>query len=479
MQTLTGANVYCSIMRSHPLVKLSYMFRIVVFVFLICFTLLSFAADHVKQVRVWAGPDKTRVVFDVSGPVDYHISNLKHPDRILVDLPNTSWRAKVDKARLRESGIQLIRHVESKGRLQVVIELSESVQPSAFLLKPNETYGHRLVLDLLPQSESASVPVVNIPAAKAPVVASVPERSQTRIIRSAKGHREFIIALDAGHGGEDPGAIGRKYKAHEKEIVLSVARKLQASINQHPDMQAVLIRQSDYFINLKERVRIARRFGADMFISLHADSFKDSKAKGASVFVLSERGASSEAARWLAEKENRSDLVGGVKLDNKSNVLASVLLDLSQTATQVGSEELARKIIGSLGQVTELHHRSVQRAGFVVLKSPDIPSILVELGFLSHPKGEQELRDPKHQQILAEAIKSGVVSYIKQRSKPYMEPQSAWLNQKRHLVRSGDTLASIASKYQVSVEKLKQMNSLYDGNLRPGQKIIIPFKLEA
>lgn len=446
-----------------------YVIRIVTLLCLIAYTSWSFAASQIKQVRVWAAPEKTRVVFDISAPMDYQVSSFQRPNRIVLDLSKTAWKAKIDEAKLQESGIQVIRHSESGGQLRVVLEVSEVFQPTVFLLKPNETYGHRLVLDLAPSTEATvSEPVVEASAVKNPM----------GIIRSSKGHREFIIALDAGHGGEDPGAVGRRFRTHEKDIVMSVARKLQASINRHPDMQAVLIRQGDYFVNLRDRVKLARRFGADMFISLHADSFNDPKAKGASVFVLSDRGASSEAARWLAEKENRSDLIGGVKLDNKSNVLASVLLDLSQTATQVGSEELAQKVVGALGRVTGLHHRSVQRAGFVVLKSPDIPSILVELGFLSHPKGEEELRHPRHQQVLADAIRDGIENYIKPKPKPFMEPQSAWLTRQRHVVRPGDTVVSISSQYNVPIEKLKQMNSLNETGLKAGQKIIIPFKLE-
>lgn len=439
----------------------------------------SLAITEVKQLRVWAAPEKTRVVFDISAPVDYEVSSFQHPSRIVLDLSKTHWKAKLDQAKLKESGIQAIRHSESGGQLRVVLEVAEAFQPTVFLLKPNETYGHRLVLDLAPGGGGETPASVSPPVSTSEPVAEPPAPKSTMgIIRSSKGHREFIIALDAGHGGEDPGAVGRRYRTHEKEIVLSVARKLQLSINRHPDMQAVLIRQGDYFVNLRDRVKLARRFGADMFISLHADSFNDPKAKGASVFVLSDRGASSEAARWLAEKENRSDLIGGVKLDNKSNVLASVLLDLSQTATQVGSEELAQKVVSALGRVTGLHHRSVQRAGFVVLKSPDIPSILVELGFLSNPKGEEELRHPRHQQLLADAIRDGIENYIKPRSKPFMEPQSAWLTRQRHIVRPGDTLVSISSQYNVPIEKLKQMNSINEKSLKSGQKIIIPFKLE-
>ncbi|MFO1256944.1 MAG: N-acetylmuramoyl-L-alanine amidase [Gammaproteobacteria bacterium] len=448
-----------------------YVIRIVTLLCLIAYSAWSVAASQIKQVRVWAAPEKTRVVFDISAPMDYQVSSFQHPNRIVLDLSKTAWKAKLDESKLQESGIQVIRHSESGEKLKVILEVAEVYQPTVFLLKPNETYGHRLVLDLAPapaDQKAVQGPIVEAPAVK----------DSMGIIRSAKGHREFIIALDAGHGGEDPGAVGRRFGTHEKEIVMSVARKLQLSINRHPDMQAVLIRQGDYFVNLKDRVKLARRFGADMFISLHADSFNNPKAKGASVFVLSDRGASSEAARWLAEKENRSDLIGGVKLDNKSNVLASVLLDLSQTATQVGSEELAQKVIGALGRVTGLHHRSVQRAGFAVLKSPDIPSILVELGFLSHPKGEEELRHPRHQQVLAEAIRDGIENYIRPRTKPFMEPQSAWLTRQRHIVRPGDTLVSISSQYKVPIEKLKQMNSINETGLRAGQKIIIPFKLE-
>jgi len=230
-------------------------------------------------------------------------------------------------------------------------------------------------------------------------------------------HKKFVIAIDAGHGGDDPGAMGKK-GVREKDVVLQIAKRLMRLINNEPGMDAVMVRKGDYFIELRDRMALARKEGADLFISIHADAFHHPRAKGASVFVLSERGSSSEAARWLADHENRADLVGGVSLNDKSNTLASVLLDLSQTASSAASMELADYLLQSLGRVSPLHRARVEQAGFMVLKSPDIPSVLVETGFISNPEGERFLNTPHSQEKLAEALLDGLRRYVS--SRPYM-----------------------------------------------------------
>ncbi|MFI4937696.1 MAG: N-acetylmuramoyl-L-alanine amidase [Candidatus Berkiellales bacterium] len=367
-----------------------------------------FAQQEVQGIRVWAAPDSTRVVFDLSAAVQYKLFTLQNPDRVVIDIDQTLFNAKFDQISLMDSGIKAIRHSsQENGKLRIVLEIQKEMKPDSFLLAPNETYGNRLVIDLA--SPEAAKPAVTV---------SLPEKSEPTISQSRGPRKTFVVAIDPGHGGEDPGAVGRRVRLREKDVVLSVAKKLQFLINAQPGMRAVLIRTGDYYVSLRRRTIIAREHGADLFISVHADSFKNPQATGASVFVLSEKGASNEAARWLAESENRSDLVGGVSLDDKPNVLASVLLDLSQTACQRLSQELATHLIQHLGRVTDLHHETVQRAGFMVLKSPDIPSVLVELGFLSNYKGEKKLASMSHQHTLATALLSGVKAYAAKRPGP-------------------------------------------------------------
>ncbi|HET9843666.1 MAG TPA: N-acetylmuramoyl-L-alanine amidase, partial [Gammaproteobacteria bacterium] len=355
-----------------------------------CLSFYSFAAVQLDGLRIWPSPDKTRVVFDLSAASDYKLLTLQNPDRIVIDLRNTHANASLEGLVYTKTGIEKIRYGNKDNHLRIVLQLSRKFKPNAFLLKPYGNYGHRLVLDLeIPEHSKKEPDNVEITPSK-------PIASMNTLLS-----RDFVIAIDAGHGGEDPGAIGRTYKTREKDVVLSVAKKLQQLINQQPGMRALLIRDGDYYVGLRKRTQSARKQGADLFISLHADSYQNTTAQGASVFVLSDHGASSEAARWLAERENRTDLIGGVSLDDKGDLLASVLLDLSQTANQSASEELGQLILKALGKVTQLHHRTVQRAGFVVLKSPDVPSILVELGFLSNNKGEDKLRKESHQKELA------------------------------------------------------------------------------
>jgi len=300
---------------------------------------------------------------------------------------------------LAHTSIVKLRHGGQPGNtLRIVLDLDAPVKPTSFLLMPNQTYGHRLVLDLKGKSAKKNPPIQK--------KAVIPKK------------RKWVVAIDPGHGGEDSGAVGRHRRLHEKEVVLAVSKKLKALINAQEGMEAFLIRTGDYYVSLRKRTLLAREKGADLFISVHADSFHNEKAKGASVYVLSEKGASNEAARWLAERENRADLIGGVSLEDKGNILASVLLDLSQTASREASHELAGHLIQHLGKITDLHHQSVQRAGFMVLKSPDIPSVLVELGFISNKEGEAKLHDATHQHALASALLSGVKAYAAKRLLP-------------------------------------------------------------
>ena len=349
-------------------------------------------AVSVRDVRLWAGPDNTRVVVDLSGSAQHSLSVLHNPERVVLDVPG----AQVRQGAHTPAGAGAVRQVRMSrnpsGNLRVVLDLSRPTQAKSFLTKPNAHYGYRLVVDL---------------AAVAPVRADKP----IRVKHAPADARDLVIAIDAGHGGEDPGAIG-KNGTREKDIVLAVARELAARINAEPGMRAMLTRNGDYFVPLRDRMRRARAQQADLFVSIHADSIRDRSIDGSSVYILSQRGATDEASRWLAERENASDLIGGVSLDDKDDVLASVLLDLSQSASLNASQVAAERVLHQLTQAGEVRKHEVQQARFMVLKSPDIPSMLVETAYISNPQEEQRLRTPAQQARLAAAIHRGVHDYF-------------------------------------------------------------------
>lgn len=347
------------------------------------------AAD-VRAVRVWAGPEATRIVLDLSASAPHSLTLLHNPERVVLDIPGA--RLKSSSAPAGGGAIRRVRLAQRAHDVRVVMELSRSVQAKSFLSRPNKRYGYRLVVDL-----SAAA----IAEAERPV----------HVLRAPQEFRDLIIAIDAGHGGEDPGAIG-KNGTREKDVVLAIARELSAKINAESGMRAVLTRDGDYFVPLRDRMRRARAQQADLFVSVHADSIVDRSIDGSSVYILSQHGASNEASRWLADRENASDLIGGVSLDDKSDVLASVLLDLSQSAAMNASQVAAGRVLRQLSQAGEVRKAQVQQAGFMVLKSPDIPSMLVETAYISNPQEEQRLRTQAHQGKLAAAIHRGLHDYF-------------------------------------------------------------------
>lgn len=412
----------------------------------------------VKAVRMWAGPDSTRVVFDVDSRVSHNVFVLKNPDRVVIDLANTRLAKPVASLDYRKSLLQGIRTgVQSGNGLRVVLDMKSSVTPKSFLLNPTSRYSHRLVVDLEPlasQSEQTT-------SSELPITAKIPELG-----------RDAIVAIDAGHGGDDPGALGRR-GTQEKDIALSIARKLEKLLKAEKGIKPVMIRTGDYYISLRGRIRKARKLKADMFISIHADAFKNGRAKGASVYILSKKGASSEAARWLAASENNADLIGGVSLDDKDDLLASVLLDLSQNATQAASMDIGSKVLEELGDIGEVHKDQVEHAGFVVLKSPDIPSLLVETGFISNSQEETKLRSRRHQQKIAKAVLKGIKRYLHEN--PPTGTVMAQNNNKQHRVSKGETLTSIARRYRVSMQTLRAANRLSGDKIKVGYTLIIPF----
>ena len=340
--------------------------------------------------------DHTRVVFDLSAGFEHRLFTLADPYRIVIDLKDTRKSDAIEVDTVSTNLVSGLRSAsKNNGRLRVVLDLQAKVRPRSFELRPDGKSGHRLVVDL-----------------HATNLSPTPVKTNQRERKKAK--KQFVIALDPGHGGRDPGAIGKR-GTREKDIALAVARKMKTLINRTSGYRAVLTRDADRYITLRNRVKKARQAEADIFISLHADSFHKSHVKGASVYALSLRGASSEAARWIAKKENSSDLIGGISLDDKDDLIASVLLDLSQTATIQDSLELGSDVLSHLGKVSKLNNRKVQQAGFAVLKAPDMPSILIETAFLSNPSEEKKLRSSKHQQKLAKAVFSGIRKHLKNR----------------------------------------------------------------
>jgi N-acetylmuramoyl-L-alanine amidase len=415
------------------------------------------AADVlVSGVRLSAAPSGTRVVLDLSSPASHALFTLQDPDRVVVDLRN---------ARLDGTGLALpqgrgaVSRVRvanrDNGDARVVLDLASRVEARSFIVPPDGPWGHRLVIDLPATARGA------------PVVRATP----------GGGGRDLVIAIDAGHGGKDPGAMGRS-GVREKDIVMQIARRLAKRIDREPGMRAYLVRDGDYFLSLHQRVSRARMQRADLFVSIHADAFKNRKARGSSIYILSSRRASSEAARWLAEKENAADLVGGVSLDDKDDMLASVLLDLSQSAAIDASQNVGDAVLGELRRVGRVHKTDVQRASFKVLTSPDIPSILVETAFISNAQEEKLLKTAGHQEALAAAMMNGIRKYFETNAPPgtllAARGAAGEFGPVEHVIVRGDTLSGIADRYNVSTGALRRHNGLKTDRIRIGQVLRIP-----
>lgn len=399
------------------------------------------AAISIDSTRVWPAQDYTRITLESKKPIRYSLLTLKDPERLVIDLNEVEITPQLNELGNKigndDPYIQSARVGRFKPEVvRLVLDLKTEAKPQLFNLKPVGEYGHRLVLDVYPavpqdalmalaeqRTEKETVKEPAKPLAASQPAAAEPKLQAAATIskpapekaapRTEIGVRTLIIAIDAGHGGEDPGAHGRR-GTREKHVTLAIARKLKEQIDATPGMRSVLIRDGDYFIPLGSRVEKARNAHADLFVSIHADAFIKSHARGSSVFALSERGATSASARWLAKKENEADLIGGVNLAVKDPYLARTLLDLSQTATINDSIKLARHVLRELGGINTLHRGHVEQAGFAVLKSPDIPSILVETAFISNPAEELRLRDDEYQDKMARAILGGIKRYFAQ-----------------------------------------------------------------
>ena len=396
----------------------------------------AFAEIAISSARIWPAQEYTRLTLESKQPISYNLFTLKNPERLVVDLEdveiNSALNELAGKIANDDPYIKSVRVGRFKpGVVRLVLDLKAQVKPQLFSLQPVAEYGHRLVLDVYPlvpidplmalaqQGETklaASEPVATSSVTETPskpIPVPEPIAKPLPLARAELSNRVLLIAVDAGHGGEDPGAHGRR-GTHEKDVTLAIARRLKAQIDEVPGMRAILIRDGDYFIPLGGRVEKARKAHADLFVSIHADAFVKSQARGSSVFALSEHGATSASARWLAKKENEADLIGGVNLAVKDPYLARTLLDLSQTATISDSLKLAKHVLKEIGGVNTLHRGHVEQAGFAVLKSPDTPSILVETAFISNPTEEQRLKDDAYQEKMARAVLGGIKRYFSQ-----------------------------------------------------------------
>ena len=425
----------------------------------LCMTAQGALAASIDGIRLWRAPDHTRLVFDLSGPVEYQIFALQNPHRLVIDINSVAFKANPAALDFSATAINTLRTAVRNGKdLRVVLDLSVRVNPRSFVLGRNEQYGDRLVVDLYDQKSSTA-------------------RTVADVVPTSGKLRDVVIAIDAGHGGDDPGAIGPG-RIYEKKVVLSISRELKKLLDSKPGYRAVLVRNGDYYIPLRDRTRIARKKRVDMFVSIHADAFRKASAHGASVYALSRRGATSETARYLAQRENRADLIGGVgsvSLNDKDKMLAGVLLDLSMTATLDSSLEVGGNVLQSVGKVTRLHKKRVEQAGFVVLKSPDVPSILVETGFISNPAEAKRLNKRSHQRKLARAIFDGKNLYIVRR--PTVGTLLASQQAKKaavYVVVRGDTLSAIAQRHRVSTKEIQRRNKLKSTSIHVGQRIIIP-----
>lgn len=422
--------------------------KTLVLIAMLAATMAAQAAITVTAARVWPAADYTRITLESAQPITHKMMTLKDPDRLVLDLENVDLGATLktltDKILASDPYIKQVRVAYFKpGVVRLVVDLKSEVKPSLFSLPPAGEYKHRLVLDVyppqdplmamlqerekpaeattapapagepggyVPPEKTLEVAVAEIPTISEPPAQVLPKGQEAN--KPADGVVRLItVAIDAGHGGEDPGARGAN-GTHEKDVTLAIAKKLKAKLDAEPNMRGVLTRDGDYFIPLHGRVVKARKLQADLFVSIHADAFVKPEARGSSVFALSERGATSAMARYLAKKENESDLIGGVRLDVKDPYLAKTLLDLSQTATINDSLKLAKAVLGHLGEINTLHKPAVEQAGFAVLKSPDIPSILVETAFISNPEEERRLNDEAYQDKMAEAVLSGIKRYF-------------------------------------------------------------------
>lgn len=449
--------------------------RLIKIITKICLTATLFISAHnisadVDGVRVWQSPAYTRLVFDLSKPHAHKIFTLDSPYRVVIDLAgNARFKPKVSDVSLNSTLVTGLRTGRQKNKdLRMVFQLRDDVNPKSSILPPNNTYpNHRLVVDLVEKNTAQAEPIKTI---------------NTVADKVTHNKRDIIVAIDAGHGGEDPGAVGYK-RTKEKDVVLKISKELARLLDEKPGYTPYLTRTGDYYVPLRTRTRKAREANADLFVSIHADAFKNSQAHGSSVFVLSERGASSEESRWLADKENEADLVGGVSLADKDDYLAMTLLDLSMTATRGASLTVGKSILDRMGLISRLHKKQVEEAGFMVLKAPDIPALLIETGFISNPGEAKKLATSYYQKKMAREIFNGLTAYFEEQ--PPEGSFIAWQKNgssnvssakiaQRYIIQRGDTLSHIAQRFNVPVSEIRRLNGIKNNRIQVGQTLKLP-----
>lgn len=448
-------------------------FRVVaafVATFLLIIPNLAFA-NVVKSFRVWPSPDETRVVIDLSSEADYSYFSLSGPDRLVVDIKNTTMQAKLPVTVTDSPVLKRVRKSSppNKGTYRLVFELKKNVKAELFTLKPTGQYGHRLVIDL-PHGAKTSTAATSTSKPSTPATPS-------KDMSSVKRAQEILIVIDPGHGGEDPGSIGPSRRKYEKDAVLSISRKISAQLDAVPGIKTRMTRTGDYFVNLNRRVAIARENNAHLLISIHADAFTSPKPRGGSVFVLNTRRANTEISRWVENHERQSELLGGsgtafVSNTNDRNV-NQTLLDLQFSHSQKEGYKLATNILGEMGKVARLHNSKPINTSLAVLRSPQIPSVLVETGFISNPTEEKLLFQRAHQDKLARAITKAVVQYLKD-NPPEGTVFSSSAKPSIHTVKRGESLSVIAQKYGTSTKAIMSANKLKSSGLAVGQKLKIP-----
>lgn len=457
--------------------------------------LLAAAPAEVKQLRYFASSKYHRIVFDVSSPVSYQLSTLDNPPRLVVDIFNAEGVKSLSQPGAQK--LQLIKQVRAgkhdKGGMRFVADLLQPAKFKSFKLRPNKQYGHRLVVDIYRQkglhfvAKTKPEKVAKRPTTRPQVkVASQPQKlaekntKQQMVAKNAeqdsvntlpqyhRKHEKIVVAIDAGHGGKDSGAIGMR-KTREKDVVLAISKKLAAMVDATPGMKSYLVRDADFFVPLRDRMKKARKAKADLFISIHADAHRNRKIKGSTVYTLSPRGAMREAMVW-SNRRNQTELASGITLKDKDSVLASVLLDLSQTATLEAGDIVASHIFSNLKKTGPVLRQKVMKKPYMVLKSPDIPSVLVETAFISNPYEEKQLRSTQFQSRIARSIHNGIKDYFATR-----KPQSIQLAAHTHKIARGETLSEIAQHYGVSLKTIREANDLRGNTIRAGQTLkIIP-----
>lgn len=419
----------------------------------LCIMVNANAINNIKSVRVWPAPDSTRVVFDLSQKPDFKYFSLKSPNRLVIDFKNSKNLASLMSAIKADRRVKKIRSSTSKkkGTTRLVLEMADNYRVSVFPLAPAGQYGDRLVIDLYDKQSKTIAKHDN-----------------------SKGKRDIVVAIVAGHGGEDPGSIGAA-GTYEKRVTLKIAKKLAKLINKKKGLKAVMIRSGDYYVNHNRKTVLARKSKADLLISIHADAFTSSKPSGASVLVQATRRADSEFARWIQNREKNSELLGGAGetiKKTKDDNLAIALADMKKEYTMASSYDFAEHVVKQLKKVTKLHKKKPERLSLAVLKSSDIPSVLIETGFISNPQEEKRLNNSAHQQKLAKAIYTAVDHYFSRN--PPDGSLLAATKVREHKISRGESLSVVAQRYKVSIRELKSANNLKSNVVRIGQTLKIP-----